>query len=60
MFKKKIYFHADDYGRSSQISKNILSCLRFGSLNSVSIIINKNLKHHNKLKKLKKIKKNYI
>jgi len=57
MFKKKIYFHADDYGRSSQISKNILSCLRFGSLNSVSIIINKNLKHHNKLKKLKKIKK---
>ena len=51
--EKKIYFHADDYGRTPNISKNILKCLTKGNLNSVSVIITKNNKFHKKLKKLK-------
>ena len=51
----KIYFHADDYGRSKEVSKNILNCLINGNLNSVSIMINHDQKYHNKLKKLKNV-----
>ncbi len=57
MFKKKIFFHADDFGRTTAISKNILRCIEFGNINSVSVIINKNDNLHKKLKKLKRIKK---
>ena len=53
----KIYFHADDYGRSKEVSKNILNCLINGNLNSVSIMINHDQKCHNKLKKLKNVNK---
>ena len=53
----KIYFHADDYGRSEEVSKNILNCLINGNLNSVSIMINHDQKCHNKLKKLKNVNK---
>ena len=53
----KIYFHADDYGRSKEVSKNILNCLINGNLNSVSIMINHDQKYHNKLKKLKNVNK---
>ena len=53
----KIYFHADDYGRSEEVSKNILKCLTKGNLNSVSIMIDHNQKFHKKLKKLKNINK---
>jgi predicted glycoside hydrolase/deacetylase ChbG (UPF0249 family) len=55
MKHKKILFHADDYGRSVEISKNILKCLKYGCLNSVSIIINRDTSSHNSLKKLKNI-----
>tara|TARA_Y100000590_G_scaffold391588_1_gene468349 strand:+ start:1391 stop:2218 length:828 start_codon:yes stop_codon:yes gene_type:complete len=58
MSKKKIYFHADDFGRSIEVSKNIMKCLINGNLNSVSIMVNnQNNKYHQKLKKLKKINK---
>ena len=52
------YFHADDFGRSEEISKNILKSLTKGNLNSVSIMVNYiNDKYHFKLKKLKNINK---
>jgi Uncharacterized protein conserved in bacteria len=55
---KKIYFHADDYGRSIEISKNIFKCLIKGHLNSVSIMVSYlPATYHYKLKKLKKINK---
>jgi predicted glycoside hydrolase/deacetylase ChbG (UPF0249 family) len=55
---KKIFFHADDFGRSKNISITILKCLKMGNLNSTSIIINhKNDYYHKKLKKLKNINK---
>ena len=56
MSKKKIYFHADDFGRSIEVSKNIMKCLIKGNLNSVSIMINHDQKCHNRLKKLKNVK----
>ena len=50
MSKKKIYFHADDFGRSIEVSKNIMKCLIKGNLNSVSIMVNhQDNKYHNKL-----------
>ena len=55
MKHKKILFHADDYGRSKEISKNILKCLKYGHLNSVSVIINREESYHLKLKKIKNI-----
>jgi predicted glycoside hydrolase/deacetylase ChbG (UPF0249 family) len=55
MDSKKILFHADDFGRSSQISKKILECLKFGSLNSVSVIVNHDQESLVELKKLKNI-----
>jgi len=53
----KIYFHADDYGRSEEVSKNIFKCLTKGNLNSVSIMIDHDQKCHKKLKKLKNVNK---
>ena len=53
----KIYFHADDYGRSKEVSKNILNCIINGNINSVSIMVNHEQKYHNKLKKFKNINK---
>ena len=52
-----IFFHADDYGRSKQISKKILNCLKYGHLNSVSIIVNQDQNSLHKIKKIKNIKK---
>ena len=56
---KNIFYHADDFGRSKLISKNISRCIKHGYINSISIMMNfydfifKNL---TKIKKLKKIK----
>ncbi len=55
MINNKILFHADDFGRSSEISKNILKCLEFGSLNSVSVMVNHDQDSLYKLKELKDI-----
>ena len=57
MDSKKILFHADDFGRSSQISKKILECLKFGSLNSVSVIVNHDQESLVELKKFIKFNK---
>ena len=35
----KIYFHADDYGRSKQISNNIINCIKKGNINSASVMV---------------------
>ena len=54
----KIYLHADDFGKSKEISKNIMNCLTNGNLNSVSIIINHtSSQYHSKLKRMKNINK---
>ena len=52
----KIYFHADDYGRSRQISSNIINCIKKGNINSVSVMVSylPNT-YHKKLKKLKNV-----
>ena len=55
MIDNKILFHADDFGRSSEISKNILKCLEYGSLNSVSVMVNHDQDSLNKLKELKDV-----
>ena len=55
---ENIYFHADDYGRSELITKNLLQCLIKGNLNSVSVMVNHvEPKYHLKLKKLKNVNK---
>jgi len=52
------YFHADDFGRSIEISKGIFKSLKEGNLNSVSVIVNYvNDNYHFKLKKIKNINK---
>ncbi len=38
--RETILFHADDYGASPEISKQILSCCRKGALNSLSVLPN--------------------
>ena len=53
MINNKILFHADDYGRSSAVSENILKCLEQGCLNSVSVMVNH---HQDSLDKLKDFK----
>ena len=56
---KNIFFHADDFGRSKLISKNIIRCIKFGHVNSISVMMNFDdtfFKNLTKLKKLKKIK----
>ncbi len=53
MKHKKILFHADDFGRSKEISNNIIKCIKFGFLDSVSAMVNHNNASHKTLKKLK-------
>jgi predicted glycoside hydrolase/deacetylase ChbG (UPF0249 family) len=50
----KYYFHADDYGRSKLISDNILHCIKYGNINSVSVMIGFDENSHKKIKKIKK------
>jgi predicted glycoside hydrolase/deacetylase ChbG (UPF0249 family) len=52
--KPKYYFHADDYGRSKLISDKILYCIKYGNVNSVSVMIGFDENSHAKLKKIKK------
>ena len=47
----QIFFHADDFGRSKEISNKIIKCLKFGHLNSVSIIVNQDQSTLNEIKK---------
>ena len=52
----KIYFHADDYGRSKQISNNIINCIKKGNINSVSVMVSYlPYIYHKKLKNIKNI-----
>mgnify|MGYP001277913184 CR=1 FL=1 len=55
MINNKILLHADDFGRSAEISKNILKCLEHGCLNSVSVMVNHDQDSLYKLKKIEKI-----
>ena len=48
---KKIYFHADDFGRSKVISKNIYKCIKLGIINSISIMVGFNENYFDKIKK---------
>tara|TARA_S200000501_G_C20776040_1_gene722729 strand:+ start:317 stop:1141 length:825 start_codon:yes stop_codon:yes gene_type:complete len=48
---KKIYFHADDFGRSKLISKNIYKCIKFGIVNSISVMVGFNENYFDKIKK---------
>ena len=48
---KKIYFHADDFGRSKLISKNIYKSIKLGIINSVSIMVGFNENYFDKIKK---------
>jgi len=50
----KFYFHADDYGRSKIISDNILNCIKYGSINSVSVMMGFDDNSHVKIIKIKK------
>jgi len=52
--KSKYFFHADDFGRSKLISTNILRCIRYGNINSVSVMMGFNNNSHFKIKRLKK------
>ena len=52
--KPKFYFHADDYGRSKIISDNILKCIKYGSINSVSVMVGFDDNSHVKINKIKK------
>ena len=36
---KKINFHADDFGRSELISQNILKCINYRNISSVSVLV---------------------
>jgi len=38
--KNKIWFHADDYGVTTEQSRRILSCYQNGALNSISVLPN--------------------
>lgn len=57
---RKIFLHADDYGRTNHISKTILDCARKGLVNSVSIIVTENPDNLYKIKKLRIKKKLHI
>ena len=52
----KVYFHADDFGRSSQISSSIINCIKKGNINSVSVMVSYlPYIYHKKLKNLKNV-----
>ncbi len=50
---KKIILHADDYGRSPNISKSIYQCIKAKTINSISIIVSEKIYGLNYLKKIK-------
>ena len=50
---KNILFHADDFGRSSNISKTIYKCIKAKTINSISIIVSDKIYGLNYLKKIK-------
>ena len=52
---KNIQLHADDFGRSKEISNNILKCIKFGFLDGVSVMINHDNDSHKILKKIKNV-----
>ena len=49
----KIFFHADDFGRSETISKNIIKCINLNNINSVSVMVGFNEKYFNNIIKKK-------
>ena len=53
--KKKIFIHADDFGRSKNISNNILKCINSKNINSTSVMVGFDERYFNIIKK-KKIK----
>lgn len=50
------FFHADDFGRSKLISSNIYKCIKYGNVNSISVMMGFGKFNFNKIKKLKKLK----
>ncbi len=50
---KKIHFHADDFGRSKLISKNILKCINLRNINSISVLVGFDEKYFDYIKKKK-------
>ena len=56
----KMFIHADDYGRSEIISKNIIQCIDSGSINSVSIMLGSNKEVYKEIKKYNIKKKIHI
>ena len=50
---KKIHFHADDFGRSKLISKNILKCIKSKNINSISVLVGFDEKFFSYIKKKK-------
>lgn len=52
----KIWFHADDFGRSSVISRNILDVIYDGLLESVSVMIDEITDEHVELKNINNLK----
>jgi predicted glycoside hydrolase/deacetylase ChbG (UPF0249 family) len=52
--KTKYFFHADDFGRSKLISNNILYCIKYGNINSVSVMMGFDNNSHKKIQRIKK------
>ena len=48
--KNNIFIHADDFGYSENISKDILSCIDGGIVNSVSVMVYGNQEYYEKIK----------
>ena len=53
----KVIFHADDYGRSPNISKTIYECIKRKKIKSISIIVTEKIYGLKYLKKNKSSKK---
>ena len=51
--KKKIFIHADDFGRSKNISNNILKCINSKNINSTSVMVGFDERYFNIIKKKK-------
>jgi len=52
-----IFLHADDFGRSELITSNIYKCIKYGSINSISVMMGFGKFYFKKIKKIKKLKK---
>lgn len=50
---KKIHIHADDFGRSKLISQNILKCINYRNISSVSVLVGFDEKYFNNIIKKK-------